>query len=74
MADVQVTCITKRHRQSSHEHITHLGNPAAGWKWSAELGSVGVVAAAPPCEGLEVDDVCHCPPPINGLPGNTPIA
>lgn len=31
MAEVQVTCITKPHPQSSHEHITHLGNPAAGW-------------------------------------------
>ena len=36
MADVQVTCITKSHPQSSHEHITHLGNPAAGWKWTRE--------------------------------------
>jgi hypothetical protein len=36
MADVQVTCITKPHPQSAHEHITHLGNPAAGWKWSRD--------------------------------------
>jgi len=36
MADVQVTCITKPHPQSSHEHITHVGNPAAGWKWTRE--------------------------------------
>ena len=36
MADVQVTCITKPHPQSSHEHITHLGNPAASWKWTRE--------------------------------------
>lgn len=36
MADVKVTCITKLHPQSSHEHITHLGNPAAGWKWTRE--------------------------------------
>jgi hypothetical protein len=36
MADVQVTCITKPHPQSSHEHITHLGNPAANWKWTRE--------------------------------------
>ena len=33
MADVQVTCITKPHPLSAHEHITHLGNPAANWKW-----------------------------------------
>ncbi|MGH7802553.1 MAG: DUF3892 domain-containing protein [Thermodesulfobacteriota bacterium] len=36
MADVQVTCITKPNPQSAHEHITHFGNPAAGWKWSHE--------------------------------------
>jgi hypothetical protein len=36
MADVKVTCITKPHPQSAHEHITHLGNPAAGWKWTRE--------------------------------------
>ena len=36
MADVQVTCITKPHPQSPHEHITHLGNPQAGWKWTRE--------------------------------------
>lgn len=36
MADVKVTCITKPHPQSPHEHITHLGNAAAGWKWTRE--------------------------------------
>jgi hypothetical protein len=36
MADVQVTCIDKPNPQSSHEHITHLGNPSAGWKWTRE--------------------------------------
>jgi hypothetical protein len=36
MADVQVTCITKPHPQSPHEHITHLGNPVVGWKWTRE--------------------------------------
>ncbi len=30
MADLQVTCITKPHVNSPHEHITHLGNPL-GW-------------------------------------------
>lgn len=34
MADVQVTCINKRDRMSSHEHITHLGG--ATWKWPRE--------------------------------------
>jgi hypothetical protein len=36
MADVQVTCITKPHPQSPHEHITQLGNPSAGWTWPRE--------------------------------------
>ena len=42
MADVQVTCITKPHPQSPHEHITHLGNPAANWKWTRDqvIGSI----------------------------------
>jgi hypothetical protein len=34
MADVRVTCITKPHPQSPHEHITHLGG--AKWKWTRE--------------------------------------
>ena len=36
MADVQVTCITKPNTQSTHEHITHLGNPAGNWMWTRE--------------------------------------
>jgi hypothetical protein len=36
MADVQVTCITKPHPQSSHEHITHVGNPTMKWRWTRE--------------------------------------
>jgi len=36
MADVQVTCIIKPNPQSPHEHITHLGNPTAGWIWTRE--------------------------------------
>jgi hypothetical protein len=35
MADVQVTCITKPHPQSPHEHITALGNPPT-WIWPRE--------------------------------------
>lgn len=35
MADAQVTCITKPHLQSAHEHITHLGN-AGRWVWTRE--------------------------------------
>jgi len=34
LANVQVTCINKRNRMSSHEHITHLGG--ATWKWTRE--------------------------------------
>jgi hypothetical protein len=34
MADVHVTCINKRDRNSSNEGITHLGNPTSGWKWT----------------------------------------
>jgi hypothetical protein len=36
MADVRVTCINKQDRASSHEHITHLGNPTSGWRWTRE--------------------------------------
>jgi hypothetical protein len=36
MADVQVTCIDKPNPESAHEHITHVGNPVAGWKWPRE--------------------------------------
>lgn len=36
MADCRITCIRKLDRFSSHEHITHVGNQAAGWIWSRE--------------------------------------
>lgn len=36
MADVQITCIVKPHPQSTHEHITHVGNPVAQWIWPRE--------------------------------------
>ena len=38
MADCQVTCITKPHPASRHEHITHIGNPKTNppWKWTRE--------------------------------------
>lgn len=35
MADVEVTCIRKPNPQSSHEHITHVGNPPT-WEWPRE--------------------------------------
>ena len=31
MSDVQVTCINKQPRDSTHEGITHLGG--SGWHW-----------------------------------------
>ena len=34
MADVEVKCINKLPRNNPHEGITHLGNAAAGWKWT----------------------------------------
>jgi hypothetical protein len=46
MADVQVTCINKPHPLSPHEHITHLGNPRANWKWSRELVIASIEAKA----------------------------
>jgi hypothetical protein len=36
MPDVQVTCIIKPNIGSTHEHITHLGNPAANWVWTRD--------------------------------------
>lgn len=33
MADVQITCISKSLPNGTYEHITHVGNPAGGWKW-----------------------------------------
>jgi Protein of unknown function (DUF3892) len=44
MADVRVTCITKPHPQSPHEHITHLGNPVVGWKWIREQAIASIDA------------------------------
>jgi Protein of unknown function (DUF3892) len=35
VADCQITCITKPHPQSRHEHITHVGNPPT-WVWDRE--------------------------------------
>lgn len=36
MEEYQVTCINKPHHQSSHEHITHIGNVAGGWRLTRE--------------------------------------
>ena len=32
--DLQVTCVNKPHRQSPHEHITHIGGPT--WRITRE--------------------------------------
>lgn len=34
MANVQVTCVNKPDRNSSHEHITHLGGRT--WRWTIQ--------------------------------------
>lgn len=36
MKEYQVTCITKPNRESRNEHITHIGNSAAGWCMTRE--------------------------------------
>jgi hypothetical protein len=36
MAQYQVTAIRKPNIFSSHEHITHIGNPQAGWIMTRE--------------------------------------
>ncbi len=35
MPDCQITCIVKPNINSTHEHITHVGNPPA-WVWPRE--------------------------------------
>jgi len=34
--EFEVNCITKPHRDSPHEHITHIGNIAGGWRLTRE--------------------------------------
>lgn len=36
MKEYQVTCINKLNRQSTHEHITHIGNISDGWRITRE--------------------------------------
>lgn len=36
MNELQVTCINKPDRMSSHEHITHIGNAMGNWKLTRE--------------------------------------
>jgi hypothetical protein len=37
MPDCEITCATKPPRHGEHEHITHVGNPAADWVLPVEL-------------------------------------
>lgn len=36
MADCEIRCITKSVSTGSFEHITHVGNPNANWRWTVE--------------------------------------
>lgn len=36
MADCEIRCITKSVSNGSFEHITHVGNSLAAWRWSVE--------------------------------------
>jgi hypothetical protein len=43
MAQYQVTCIARPHAQSSHEDITHIGNPGIGnpgYPWKLPVAQV----------------------------------
>jgi hypothetical protein len=37
MAEYEVTCINKPHRENIHEHITHIGNVKDAWRMTREL-------------------------------------
>lgn len=36
MTEYQITCITKTHPESRHEHITHVGNTHDNWRLTRE--------------------------------------
>ena len=44
MEEFQVTCINKPNRMSTHEHITHIGNPLSGWRLSREAAIAKIEA------------------------------
>ncbi len=44
MSDYEVNAINKPHRQSSHEHITHIGNNSAGWRMTREAAIATIEA------------------------------
>jgi len=81
MADVLVTCINKPDRNSRHEHITHLGNPATpqgGWRWTREAVIASIESGTntfftrDPITGKRGDikvaktGLCHLPSNVRG--------
>jgi hypothetical protein len=36
VSEYEVNCINKPHRDSPHEHITHVGNTVQGWRITRE--------------------------------------
>lgn len=42
MADYRIECVNKPHRNSPHEHITHVGgpNPTGGGRWKEPVPNV----------------------------------
>jgi len=36
MSDCRITCINKKDRLSTHEHITHVGNSSVPWRITRE--------------------------------------
>ena len=36
MPEYHITCINKPHRESTHEHITHIGNLEGKWRLTRE--------------------------------------
>ncbi len=41
MADYRIDCVNKPHRDSPHEHITHVGGPKpAGGRWQEAVENV----------------------------------
>ena len=46
MADCRITCIVKPNRFSQHEHITHVGNPQAGWQITREHAITNIESRA----------------------------
>jgi hypothetical protein len=72
MADVKVTCITKPHRDSPHEHVTHLGNPAADWKWTREQVVASIDAGANTFYVIDLNNGKRSDVGVVHVPGKAP--